>query len=80
MRGITKAVLGAVALATAAMGAIAPANAARIVTTTTHVVTLNRPAVVVHRPGFFARRAWVRHAFLRHQRHMMMRQAFLTRR
>ncbi len=80
MKLFAKAALGALALATVALGAAAPADAARIVTTTTHVVTTVRhPVVVVHRHGFF-RRALVRHAFLRHQRHMMMRQAFLMRR
>lgn len=80
MKRFTKAALGALALATAAMGAVAPADAARIVTTTTHVVTtVHHPVVVVHRHDSF-QRAWVRHAWLRHQRHMMMRQAFLMRR
>lgn len=79
MKAFAKAAIGALALATAALGAIAPADAARIVTTTTHLVTIHHPVVVVHRHDFF-RRAWVRHAWLRHERHMMMRQAFLTRR
>lgn len=79
MKRFAKAAIGALALATAAVGAIAPADAARIVTTTTHVVTTNRPMVVV-RQHTFVRRSWVRHAWLRHERHMMMRQAFLSRR
>ena len=79
MKPFVKVALGAVALATAAMGAIAPANAERIVTTTTHVVSPDRPVVVV-RQHTFVRHSFVRHEWLRHERHMMMRQAMVVRR